>query len=415
MRAMKDSGLGYLGPIPAEWEMRRLRFLFDLSAVIGKPDELVLSLYRDYGVIPKDSRDDNHNVTSLDTSKYKFVEVGDFVINKMKAWQGSMALSGYQGIVSPAYHVFKFVGDDILPRYAHYLLRSTLYADEWRRLSTGLRVGQWDLHVPDFYNTWACLPPIDEQQRIADYLDDKCAEIDKAITTTDASIGEYKNYWQSMLYRSAFCGIDDHLELISGPVDYLDKVPASWRVVKGKNVLKMLQRPIRDDDGIITCFRDGEVTLRTNRRTDGFTVALQEIGYQGIEPGDLVVHGMDGFAGAIGVSDSRGKASPVLIVMDSEENKRFLMYYLRAIAYREVFLALADGIRVRSCNLSWKKLSNLVLVIPPAGQQAEIVDYLDRLSSQITGAIAIKQSIIDDLKAYKQSLIYEVVTGKREV
>ena len=198
-------------------------------------------------------------------------------------------------------------------------------------------------------------------------------------------------------------------------VDWLGEIPSEWKVVKGKHVLTLLQRPIKAGDGIITCFRDGEVTLRSNRRTEGFTVALKEIGYQGVEPGDLVVHGMDGFAGSIGISDSRGKASPVLNVLDSSQNKKYLMYYLRALAYREVYLALADGIRVRSCNLSWKKLSALPIVLPSAEDQRRIAEYLDEQCAQIDRIIESKQAIIEDLKAYKQSLIYEVVTGKQEV
>ena len=198
-------------------------------------------------------------------------------------------------------------------------------------------------------------------------------------------------------------------------IEWLGEIPVGWKVVKGKRVLDLLQRPIKSDDGVVTCFRDGEVTLRSNRRTEGFTVALKEIGYQGVEPGDLVVHGMDGFAGSIGISDSRGKASPVLNVLDSDQDKKYLMYYLRALAYREVYLALADGIRVRSCNLSWKKLGALPIVLPPAKEQRRIADHLDEKCEQIDRAIAAKQAIIADLKAYKQSLIYEVVTGKQEV
>lgn len=124
-------------------------------------------------------------------------------------------------------------------------------------------------------------------------------------------------------------------------VEWLGEVPAEWGVVPGKRILMLLQRPVEDGDGVVTCFRDGEVTLRANRRTEGFTIALKEIGYQGVEPGDLVVHGMDGFAGSIGISDSRGKASPVLHVMDSDQNKRFLMYYMRGLACRDVYMALS--------------------------------------------------------------------------
>src|SRR5699024_6149759 len=102
-----------------------------------------------------------------------------------------------------------------------------------------------------------------------------------------------------------------------------------------------------------------------------------EIGYQGIDVGDLVVHGMDGFAGAIGISDSRGKASPVLNVLDTEQSKRYIMYFLRSMAYSDVFLALATGIRVRSCDLRWNKLSELFYPVPPLEEQEAIVDYID--------------------------------------
>lgn len=193
-------------------------------------------------------------------------------------------------------------------------------------------------------------------------------------------------------------------------LEWLGEIPAEWSIVKGKHVFALLQRPVRDSDGVITCFRDGEVTLRSNRRTEGFTVALKEIGYQGIEPGDLVVHGMDGFAGSIGISDSRGKASPVLNVLDSTQNKKFLMYYLRALAYREVYLALADGIRVRSCNLSWKKIGSLPIALPSPGEQLRIVSYLDEKRAQIDRAIEAAEGSIEEYKAYKESIVSHAVT-----
>ena len=179
--------------------------------------------------------------------------------------------------------------------------------------------------------------------------------------------------------------------------------------------MKYIQKPTRDDDGVITCFRDGEVTLRSNRREDGFTMADKEIGYQGIDVGDLVVHGMDGFAGAIGISDSRGKASPVLNVLETEQNKRFIMYYLRSMAYSDVFLALSTGIRVRSCDLRWNKLSELLYPVPPINEQDKIVAYIDNIIEKTNVIIASKTKQLDTLEEYKKTLIYEYVTGKKEV
>lgn len=193
-------------------------------------------------------------------------------------------------------------------------------------------------------------------------------------------------------------------------IPWIDSIPESWIVRRGKTILRLLDRPVAPDDEIITCFRDGEVTLRRNRREEGFTISLQENGYQGIEPGDLVVHGMDGFAGAIGVSDSRGKATPVLNVMDSSQNKKYLMYYLRALAYRDVFMSLSTGIRVRSCDLRWNKLAVLPFVVPSLQEQEKIAAYLDDKISQIDSIIVEAQNSIEEYKRWKLSIINNAVT-----
>lgn len=199
-------------------------------------------------------------------------------------------------------------------------------------------------------------------------------------------------------------------EMKASGVEWIGPMPSHWTTKRGKNILRLLSRPVRPDDEIVTCFRDGEVTLRKNRREEGFTNALVEAGYQGVEPGDLVVHGMDGFAGSIGVSDSRGKASPVLNVMDSSENKRYLMYYLRGIAMREVFLALSTGIRVRSCDLRWNKLAVLPYIVPPLPEQTAIAAYLDEKCATIDAIIAEAKSSIEEYKSWKASVIFETVT-----
>ena len=193
-------------------------------------------------------------------------------------------------------------------------------------------------------------------------------------------------------------------------VAWVGAMPEDWTVKRGKFTLKLLNRPVKETDDVITCFRDGEVTLRTNRRTDGFTVSVKEIGYQGIEPGDLVIHGMDGFAGSIGISDSRGKSSPVLVVCDTDENKQYIMYYLRSMAYNDVFTALATGIRVRSCDLRWNKLAELPYILPSLEEQNQIVLAIESSTSKVDALIVNVQAQIEKLKAYKQSLITEVVT-----
>ena len=193
-------------------------------------------------------------------------------------------------------------------------------------------------------------------------------------------------------------------------IEWVGNIPDNWHSVKGKYLLKYLQRPVQEGDEVITCFRDGVVTLRSKRREEGFTFADKEIGYQGVDIGDLVVHGMDGFAGAIGISDSRGKASPVLNVLSTQQNKKYIMYYLRSMAYGNVFMALSTGIRVRSCDLRWKKLAELLYPVPPIEEQRKIAEFLDEKCGEIDALIADIKTQIESLEQYKRSVITESVT-----
>ena len=199
-------------------------------------------------------------------------------------------------------------------------------------------------------------------------------------------------------------------EMKDSGIEWIGEIPETWDIKKGKYCLRYVQKPTKPDDDVITCFRDGEVTLRRNRREEGFTISLKEIGYQGIDVGDLIVHGMDGFAGAIGISDSRGKASPVLNVLDTDNNQRYIMYYLRSLAFNGVFLALSTGIRVRTCDTNWDKLRELLYVLPPKKEQDAIVSFLDAKCAEIDALSADIESEIDMLEAYKRSVITETVT-----
>lgn len=197
---MKNSPCPWIGAVPSHWVISKLKYKLRRNDVKNRGNCTVLSLYREYGVIPKDSRDDNHNVTSEDTSKYKFVRVGDFVINKMKAWQGSVAVSSYEGIVSPAYYVYNFTDNSYNKKYFHYLIRSC-YKDEFRRLSGGIREGQWDLPSTALDNVTVLCPPIEEQNKIAEYLDKKTSVIEKTISEKQSQLEILAEYKKSIIYE----------------------------------------------------------------------------------------------------------------------------------------------------------------------------------------------------------------------
>lgn len=197
---MRDSGIAWVGDIPAHWLVEKVKFHLQRNEPRNPGDKQVLSVYREYGVIPKDSRDDNHNVTSEDTSNYKYVVPGNLVINKMKAWQGSMGVSEYEGIVSPAYFIYKFTDNQIMPKYLHYLFRSC-YKDEFRRISGGIREGQWDLSPYEFSNTLLLIPPTDEQNRIVSYIDARISKIEFAITEKKQQIETIEEYKKSLIFE----------------------------------------------------------------------------------------------------------------------------------------------------------------------------------------------------------------------
>ena len=197
-------------------------------------------------------------------------------------------------------------------------------------------------------------------------------------------------------------------------VNWIGEIPESWEIQKGKWLFVKQERPVRKDDEIITCFRDGQVTLRTNRKTEGFTNALKEHGYQGIRKGDLVIHNMDAFAGAIGVSDSDGKSTPVYSACTPRKqgivNPYFYAYLLKNLAKIGFIESLAKGIRERSSDFRFNDFGVLFLSVPPINEQAAIANFLDHKTTLIDQAIGIKEKQIELLKERRQILIHNAVT-----
>ena len=202
------------------------------------------------------------------------------------------------------------------------------------------------------------------------------------------------------------------VEMKDSGVPWVSEIPCDWDVKKGKNILHLHKRPVREDDEVVTCFRDGEVVLRSLRRTEGFTMSDKEIGYQGINEGDIVIHGMDGFAGAMGVSKSTGKGSPILVVCSPkyDSNPQYIIYYLRTLAMLDVFVAMATGIRERSCDLRWNKISELEFILPTSEEQSRIANFLDKKCAEIDELITLQEQMIAQLTTYKQAVITETVT-----
>lgn len=404
-KEMRNSGIQWIGEIPSTWNTVRFKYLHNglntgeaIDKEFWSKEESDLVFYT-AGLTPIRTK-------YLDFPLWKFTQANDILL----ARNGTPYV--YFPTVGACYtdHIIRAsMKQNVNRRFVQYALQQSIASV----VVDSVSIATWSASLWNAqYLPW---PTEEEQNRIVDFLDHKCAEIDSVIADTQRTIEEYKKLKQTIITEAVTKGIRGERPMKDSGIEWIGEIPEDWDIKKGKWILSLLDQPVFQDDGVITCFRDGEVTLRSKRREDGFTISLQEAGYQGINVGDLVVHGMDGFAGAIGISDSRGKGTPVLNVLDSTQNKRYIMYYLRSMAYNGVFLALATGIRVRSCDTNWNKLKELPYPKPSIDEQEEIASFIDNKIHLLDELIEKKETLRIELENYKKSVIYEYVTGKKEV
>ena len=418
----KDSGIEWIGEIPEHWEVCQTKQIMKNKSIKGFPNEIVLSLYRDFGVIPKDSRDDNHNVTSEDTSNYKLVENGDFVINKMKAWQGSMAVSDFRGIISPAYYICKIFNPKVVRKYIHYLLRDESYKAEYMRLSTGMRIGQWDLNIDDFLQISTILPTLSEQQSIATYLDQKCGEVDELIALQEEMITKLQSYKQSVITEAVTKGLDKNAHLKDCGIEWIGEIPEHWsknKIIRLFTIIGSGTTPksSKEDNynGSINWIQSGDINggyIETCKNTIS-DIAFKEYPALKIYKAPFIIVAMYGASvGNISISQVDGCVNQACCVMnETNQNFKYLFYAMNSVKRYLIYRAEGGG----QPNISQDKIKNTWLPIPPLPEQQAIADYLDQKCGEIDELISIKQQKIEKLKDYKKSLIFECVTGKRKV
>ena len=400
---MKDSGIQWVGIIPADWECRRLRFLCEIqTGNQDTQDSIPDGLFPFYVRSPIVER----------SNKYTF-EGPAILMAGDGAGAGRVFhyVDGKYGCHQRVYSLQKIT--DINRRFLYYYLSNLFY----REIEIANSKSTVDsVRLPMLQNFQVVFPNDHKQKKIVEHLDSKCAEIDAVLNKTRTSIEEYKKLKQAIITQAVTKGIRGDRPMKESGVIWLDAVPAEWTISKIKYTIFPKEKPVLPMDEVITCFRDGTVTLRRNRREEGFTISFTENGYQGVDVGDLVIHGMDTFAGAIGCSDSRGKTSPVVHVCSTVGNNRYFMYFLRYMAYSGVLMDFSNGVRIRSSDFrNFKKLAVFEMLVPPLREQNKIVDYLDSTLAKIDQVIKQKEILISELEACKKSAIYEYVTGKKEV
>lgn len=432
---MKDSGIKGIGEIPAIWKVSRVHNLFfevsDRYTEL-KDDQLpLLAVSEYYGVAERAEKIDADTVlVRAETLEgYKKCKKGDIVSNIMLAWKNALGQSPMDGIVSPAYCVYR-PREGVNSKYYHYLFRTKRYADIFRVNSTGLIDSRLRLYSPKFFVLQIPVPSYEEQSAIAAYLDTQCARIDEIIAEAKASIEDYKQWKASIIYEAVTKGLDPDAEMKDSGIEWIGEIPKEWRVCKTLHALSM---PITDgphttpelfDDGVpfisaeaVSC-GNGYIDFSHKR---GF---VSEEFYQECckkyipQIDDIYMIKSGATTGRVAIVDTGERFtiwSPLAVFRANNKRMlpRYLFYFVQSDAYqKQVAYGWTYGTQQ---NIGMRTLETLKLCLPPIYVQKYISDFLDRNCTTIDKLVIEKQALIADLESYKKSLIYEVVTGKRRV
>lgn len=417
------SGIEWLGDIPSHWQVLSIKVITQPKSIKNKSKEELLSVYRDYGVIIKNSRDDNHNKTGENLNNYKFVEKTNLVLNKMKTWQGSLGVSEYQGIVSPAYIVCKIDVSRIFPKFLNHLLRCKNYIFEYNRLSYGVRNEQWDMRYDDFKNIPLFLPPKEEQKAIADFLDKKLESINNYISKQKELIELLKEKKNSLINQAVTKGIDNNVEYIDSGIEWLGKIPKHWEVIKIKRLCHVKRgaspRPIDDpryfdDNGEYSWVRIADVT-KSDKYLYETTQKMSKIGSLKsvkLEPNRIFLS----IAGSIGkpiISRIKCCIHDGFVWFDRLKKDIDINFFYYIFLNGEAYKGL--GKLGTQLNLNTDTVGMITVPITSLAEQKQIVNYIEKESKKIDDVISNIEDELKLLDEYKQSIISSAVTGKIKV
>lgn len=429
MAGYKDSGIEWIGEIPKGWNVSKIGYHLKWFSKKNEPDKEVLSVYRELGVVKKNERDDNHNRTPLDLTQYKYVRPGDLVINKMKAWQGSVGVSDFEGIVSPAYFVYEFTSKMINKKYLHHLLRGC-YKDEMMRLSDGIRVGQWDLSSYKFERMPIILPPLHEQQRIADFLDTKCSILDRTIDAVSRQIEDLEKYKKALITKTVTKGIckkgEPERAMKDSGVEWIGEVPEEWSVKRLKYVLDSIRNgapaaAVEYSPELPRYIRISDITKDNKLKNDNKQSIASNASKGFILDKEAVLISN---AGTIGkpfffnpneIKEQCSFACQLIEAITKPDTmlNKYLYYFILSDTYINWVNRIFTQTTIKHATATQHK--NLPVTVPPLAEQQQIADYLDEKCKNIDNRVQKRRQQLEWLKEYKKSLIFDYVTGKKRV
>ncbi|QMS74749.1 restriction endonuclease subunit S [Aeromonas veronii] len=420
----KDSGVEWLGDIPNEWLTIPVGRLFSRIKRTGHSEKELLSVYRDYGVIPKSSRDDNNNKESDDLAPYQLVRPNDLVMNKMKAWQGSIAVSEYEGIVSPAYFVYEpsnKLFELAHPRYVHYLLRNPIYITQYMSRSKGIRVNQWDLDPDEFKLIELLLPSKQEQSKIFEFLDYETAQIDRLIAQQQRLIELLKEKRQAVISHAVTKGLNPDAPMKNSGVEWLGQVPEHWEVAKLRRFI------LEHRQGYYTTDPYVDEGIKLLRITD-----LRELGHIDVSSCPLVpnipsvmnfklkegdvVFARTGGAGSFGIIDELecDIVYASYLIRFRFNSKHLTPSYLR-------FLLLSDSLQLSlkqnihggvNQNIHAEDIKDAIICVPPINEQLAIEKALTAKMKRYSELLEESEKSVRLMSERRTALISAAVTGK---
>lgn len=427
--AYKDSGSSWLAQVPTHWEVRALRTLIRPRNERNRVDLPLLSVAREKGVFVRSMTDasENHNVIPLDLSNYKVARARALVINKMKAWQGSMGIAPCDGIVSPAYYVYDF--DIANGKFGQALLRSKPYVAHFGQASDGVRVGQWDLTIAAMRQIPVLVPPPEEQAAIVRFLDWANARLERTIRAKRRVIALLTEQKQAIIHRAVTRGLDPTVPLKPSGIPWLGDIPAHWAALQIRRVVSFVTSGSRSwanfysDSGLIF-LQSGNLGRAMSLNLSYIQHVQPPGGAEGVrtrvQTNDVLVCITGAMTGNVALVDQelnapafvnqhvaliRGKAKMV--------EPRFLAYVLHSESGRRQFKTSEYGGTKQGLGLG--DVKNVFVVVPPLKEQREIVTQLDGAVEAFQLAISRLHREIDLLREYRTRLVADVVTGQLDV
>lgn len=405
---MKQSGIDWIGEIPDDWKTRQIRYLFSLRDERNyKPlsEVNLISVYTDKGVLQHSDIEQTTGNKAQNADGYKHVYKNDLVVNIILCWMGALGISDFDGVTSPAYDVYAPKDLNLIfPKYYHYLFRTTQFNGKCYTEGRGIMQMRWRTYSSEFKSIKVPLPPKATQQRIAEYLDSKCAQIDSIIEESKKSIEEYKAWKQSVIFE-AVTGKNLNCKKKDSGIDTVGLIPIDWKTRR----LRFLCDIMTGNQDTQDANPDGKYNFYVRspnvERSDSYTFE-----------GEGILMAGDGAGAGKVFHHAYGKYAihqRVYCFYNFRDiNTNFFYYYISLLFSIDMEKGSAQS-TVPSVRMPMIK--DFTFCLPPLSDQESIAKMLDSKCAQIDSLIAEKESLITDLTEYKKSLIFEVVTGKRSV